>query len=276
MEDLNQRQLVLLVILVSFVTSIATGIITVSLLDHAPPAITQRVDRVVERTVEYISPTEIERTEITEVREIVEERIIDRGDDIIVDIEGQLRPLTFLVLGEGDVFRGRGVFLKEDIALLPFSSEEGSLFTLNSKGQEENVNVKVIISSIKGFSVAITESDEAQPLSFEPSGVTPQRGATVIHVGGGQERDELYVGRVAWFELEEGDESTVSILGVDGVGNANLGAVLANMSGEVWGFQTEESPGRYLSISVIESAIESYIDGGQEGGDGSEDEQTGS
>lgn len=56
MEDLNKTQLVLLTLLISFVTSIATGIITVSLLEEAPSNVTQTINRVVERTVEKVVP----------------------------------------------------------------------------------------------------------------------------------------------------------------------------------------------------------------------------
>jgi len=56
-EELNKSQIILLTLLVSFVTSIATGIVTVSLMQQAPAAITQTVNRVVERTVERLVPS---------------------------------------------------------------------------------------------------------------------------------------------------------------------------------------------------------------------------
>ncbi len=56
-EDLNKTQLLLLTILVNFVTAIATAVLTVSLLDQAPPTVTQTINHIVERTVETAAQT---------------------------------------------------------------------------------------------------------------------------------------------------------------------------------------------------------------------------
>lgn len=54
-EDLTKTQLLLLTLLVNFVTSIATGVLTVSLLDQAPATVVQTVNRIVDHTIETVT-----------------------------------------------------------------------------------------------------------------------------------------------------------------------------------------------------------------------------
>ncbi len=55
MEELNKNQLILLALLVSFVTSIATGIVTVSLMQQAPQSVTQTINKVITQTIERVT-----------------------------------------------------------------------------------------------------------------------------------------------------------------------------------------------------------------------------
>jgi hypothetical protein len=90
MDNLNTQQLVLLTLLVSFVTSIATGIITVSLLEQTPVPITQTINRVVEKTIERVIPpdpnsnnNDNRNVEITREKEVV--TVIVKEEDLTVD-----------------------------------------------------------------------------------------------------------------------------------------------------------------------------------------------
>lgn len=71
MEELNKTQLILLALLVSFVTSIATGIVTVTLMDQAPPGVTQVINRVIEKTVETVVPKEMPREIVQQTQTVV-------------------------------------------------------------------------------------------------------------------------------------------------------------------------------------------------------------
>ncbi|XKT74186.1 MAG: hypothetical protein ACJKTH_02415 [Patescibacteria group bacterium UBA2163] len=80
-EELTKSQIVLLVLLVSFMTSIATGIVTVSLLAQAPPAVTQTVNRVIERTVETVVPAEGQTASVVKK----ETTVVVKEDDLITE-----------------------------------------------------------------------------------------------------------------------------------------------------------------------------------------------
>ena len=57
LEELTKSQLLLLTVFVNFVTSIAVGVLTVSLLDQAPQTVIQTVNRIVDHTVQTIAST---------------------------------------------------------------------------------------------------------------------------------------------------------------------------------------------------------------------------
>jgi hypothetical protein len=54
-EELSKSQLLMLMLLVNFITSIATGVLTVSLLAQAPTTVTQTVNRIVDHTIETVA-----------------------------------------------------------------------------------------------------------------------------------------------------------------------------------------------------------------------------
>ncbi|MEI7480540.1 MAG: hypothetical protein WCJ59_02830, partial [bacterium] len=90
MENLNKQQLILLTLLITFVTSIATGIVTVSLMDQAPKNVTQTINRVVERTIEKVVPTKVDgnQTQQTTIKETVVVKEDDKVTSTIAENSG--------------------------------------------------------------------------------------------------------------------------------------------------------------------------------------------
>jgi S1-C subfamily serine protease len=89
-EQLSKSQIILLGLLVSFVTSIATGIVTVSLMDQAPPAIAQTVNRVIERTVETVVPDTKGQAAATVVTQ--EKTVVVKESDLISQAVAKISP----------------------------------------------------------------------------------------------------------------------------------------------------------------------------------------
>lgn len=106
MEHLTKQQIVLLCLLVSFVSSIATGIVTVSLLDQAPPAVTQTINRVVERTIQTVGANATTTKETVIVKD--DQAIVDaiaRASKAIVRIQSDGAPIAvgFLATNQGRI-----------------------------------------------------------------------------------------------------------------------------------------------------------------------------
>src|SRR3989338_2386209 len=81
-KDLNKSQLILLTLLVSFVTSIATGIATVTLLQEVPAPVSQTINRVVQQTIEKVVPSYLPGKTQT---------VIVKEDDLVVDSVTKVR-----------------------------------------------------------------------------------------------------------------------------------------------------------------------------------------
>jgi len=116
MESLNKQQLILLALLVSFVTSIATGIVTVSLLDQAPPGVTQTINRVVERTIEKAVTVPNQAAAV-----VTKETVVVKADDLVIDAIAKntrsivrIREITGEGEGKKETFAGLGLIATKD------------------------------------------------------------------------------------------------------------------------------------------------------------------
>jgi hypothetical protein len=112
MEQLTKSQIVLLTLLVSFVTSIATGIVTVALMGQAPPAITQTVSRVIRETVQSVTPATASQHASAAVTQ--EKTVVVAETDLIAKAVERVSASTVrLYVGSADAptFVGLGIVL---------------------------------------------------------------------------------------------------------------------------------------------------------------------
>ena len=109
LEQLTKHQILLLTLLVSFVTSIATGIVTVSLMDQAPEGVTRVINQIVERTVETVVPdTQGAATATTEKTVVIQQ------DELVPQSIATVQKSVIRIVreGEGEVL-ARGVILDQ-------------------------------------------------------------------------------------------------------------------------------------------------------------------
>ncbi len=90
-KDLNKPQLLLLAVLLSFVTSIATGITTVTLMQQAPASFVAPINRVIKQTIEKIQQVEGKTTVQT---------VVVKEEDLVVDAIEKNKSSIFAVSRE--------------------------------------------------------------------------------------------------------------------------------------------------------------------------------
>ena len=151
-KELNKSQLILLAVLLSFVTSIATGITTVTLMQQAPTSFTAPVNRIIKQTVEKIQQVEGKTTVQT---------VVVKEEDLVVDAIAKNDPSIFIVSKEGvdevgvpaEVSIGRGFIVSAEGLLAvdgAFAADKETYYARNDSGK---FKAEFISSDKSGFSI---------------------------------------------------------------------------------------------------------------------------
>ena len=122
MDHLSKQQLILLALLVSFMTSLATGIVTVSLMDQAPSGVTRTVSQVIEKTIQQVSAPE--SVAVGTVTLSVKDQLANAVASVspsVVKIE-DMRANN--IVGLGLVVSREGMIMTDRSIIVPFSSYE--------------------------------------------------------------------------------------------------------------------------------------------------------
>jgi len=135
-KDLNKTQLILLALLLSFVTSIATGITTVTLMEQAPSSVTVPINRIIKQTVEKIVPDTVSNVQA-----------LSEDEKKLLEELKAIKPLTVSLFLKGetedkDKILGTGLFLGNNkivIASLISPSGEGEQYVVKSVLGEQKV-----------------------------------------------------------------------------------------------------------------------------------------
>lgn len=268
MEDLTKTQTILLCLLVSFVTSIGTGIITVSLLQEAPTSVTQTIHQIVERTVEKVTPQNSTTTTKETVIVKEEDSLIDsikKNSSSVVRIYQSSAQGQPVIVAIGIVVSGRGIILSDKRIIVPdhvytAAFADGRQFPTSVVGvDDKNNNIYLQALSEPGYqfsAATIGNSDNVQ------------LGQSVIALGGPLQ-NQVAVGRVNILNSVDGptptSPRTVTLIQTDNALKDGLpGTLLLNLSGQVIGIKMWQPDtareDQFYPINTIKTGSQQYFD----------------
>jgi len=262
MEDLTKHQLILIVLLITFVTSIATGIITFTLLSEAPVEVTQTINRVVERTIEKVVPTTVGQPEKTTTTVVVSEE--DRVLETIAKNEKSIVRLKTIGADGTEVVAGLGLVVASDGTIVSDlrSYNAASSYSISFYDGKTYPAGKVFVDNSNGLvfiKTNIPKNDNSKyafyPAVFGNSDGL-KIGQTLVAISG-QNSNAASIGRI--FQLVFGEDKTTikSIVSDIKVSKTHLGSPALNLSGEVIGLEASlaetDTEYSYIPSNTIKS-----------------------
>ncbi|MBY0539214.1 hypothetical protein K2P56_02130 [Patescibacteria group bacterium] len=254
-EDLSTTQIILLALLVSFVTSIATGIVTVSLLAQAPASVTNTVNQIVERTVETVLPATDSKPSVT----IKETTVVVKEEDLITKSISESFAKTARVYGGVATSSSIvGLAAVTSLGVISDSSvvDGDHLITVGGvsavysvQAEYPEIGVALLVpkdtkESLKGgFMVGATDSLKLGQTAIGLLSVTNER----VQIGAVSSRTPLV-------DVTKKDKTVVGVRTIDTniAGTLVPGTPLVNIFGDFIGISTYMTPaGSFVSASDI-------------------------
>lgn len=249
LDDLTKTQMVLLVILVSFVTSIATGITTVALLEQVPPTITSSVSRVIQNTVEKTIETGGGK-----------QTVVVKEDDLIVDAIAENQKSLVLIRenvgGTPGVALATGFVVSKDGLVVTDSARIWGYTQFAISVGTETYPAEVAVYDPAGFAVLrIKQAVDTLggfksfvPVTFAASAVRP--GQTII-AAGLTEAATLRIAKGIVTRADQAEPFTVSFSS----GVPTAGSILIDTGGEATGIALGAGETRVVAAGQITAAI---------------------
>ena len=270
MDDLNSQQIVLLTLLVSFITSIATGITTVALLEQAPDPIVQTINRVVEKTVERVITEPSKDTETIIEREVT--TVVVNAEDLTIEaVEKNSRSLMriYEMIGDtktfvsiGVVVDSKGGVVTDAVKILPGVNYIGQF---KSKEYPIVLSTKSADGSLAKLDLAINENDtelEASPTDFSPANfadsVALRLGQSVILLSG-QTNNSVDTGIINDFKSNPESGNVTRINTSISPSNVVVGSIILNLSGDIIGLKLNSSglePTSFIPSNMVKSFLQ--------------------
>lgn len=247
-KDLNKSQLILLAVLLSFITSIATGITTVTLMQQVPASFTAPVNRVIQQTVEKIQ--QVEGKTITQT-------VVVKEEDLVVDAIAKNKSAVFAITEQSqdpnsqnaEVSVGQGFAVSADGTIVvdgSLISSAGVYFVTNDSGK---FKADFVSTNSAGFSflkigAAVNGTDKAV--------FTVPAFGDLSKMKAGQKI--LVVGKDISSFIFDGNSTDMKDIKMS-VAKGDGGAIVLDLDGNVLGIALSGDTLRFAPIDVINNAL---------------------
>ncbi len=248
-EHLNRTQILLLTLLVSFMSSVVTGIVTVRLLDQAPGPVTRTINQVVEHTVERLIPAEPGKSDTKETTVVVREEdlitgAIDKNAKSLVRIYSVAEGTASTTdVSKSGTFRGIGVVVSSDgiIAVPDQVAVKGRTYIVET-GNGVKTSATILVEGrgdVALLKMQLATSTPSLSVASLGNASSLKLGQTVIALGG-DERTNVGVGIVS--AVTPGKETgTIDSIDASVSGTPASGSPLVTVAGDVVGLYITES-----------------------------------
>ena len=262
MEDLTKHQLILLVLLITFITSIGTGIITFTLLSEAPVEVTQQINRVVERTVERVVPAE------GQPEKVVTTIVVNEEDRVLESIAKNEKSIVRLKTAGADgteVFSGIGLVVAADGTIVADlrSYNAASTYTILFYDGQTYSSGKTFVDNGNGLVFIKTNvpKGESSKYTFYPTTFgnsdTLKIGQSLVAISG-RDSNAASIGRIFQLKFGEDKKTVKNIFSDIKISKAHFGSPVLNLSGEVVGLEAPvgelDTEYSFIPINIVKSA----------------------
>ena len=243
-KDLNKSQLILLAVLLSFITSIATGITTVTLMQQAPTSFTMPVNRIIKQTIEKIQQVEGKTTVQT---------VVIKEEDLVVDALAKNKSAIFYITKETqdidgksvEVSAGRGFVVSDEGIIVADSSLVPDSRVYYVKNDSGKFKADFVSLDKNGFSLLKIGAplDEKNKIAF----TVPAFGdLSKMKIG----QKIIFLGNTISSFIFEGDKD-IKV----NVTRSNAGGLILDLDGEVLGIALFGDTASFASIDSIVGAL---------------------
>jgi serine protease Do len=255
MDDLTKPQMILLILLVSFVTSLSTVVITISILEQAStPAPRTILQRVIQRVVNEDEETDTVDTIVVKEENLIVE-VAEKSSPAVVSIVAA-KDLPSIEQFFADPFSGNLFFERREIGRGTgfIVSDDGLIITNKHVVADTTASYTVILNSGKTYTAEILARDPIHDIAIAKINGGPfptiplgnsndiRVGQTVIAIGNalGQFQNTVSVGVISGAERTlAGSPDLQRLLQTDAAINpGNSGGPLLSTAGKVIGINT--------------------------------------